>query len=625
MGRSTRVSGFFSLLRVGSGAAAVAATVLSCSSSENSTAPLYKPDPALKGVEVVVVHVPDSVKRPWFYAAAATRMLGAPAFSRDVTVAPVPLAPSTYTVSSIDFKPEQSPAHVLIDVQPNDPTIDCGDCVAFNVPIGFDFNFYGTNYSELDVSSNGIIGFAGALGTKLSPRDGCCMGWSMPDPDFNNLIALAWTDWTPSAAAPVTVETQGTAPNRKFVLQWNHVPEYLPGSGSITAQLVLSEGSNDITMYTTSMNVTNVWHFVTQGIENAGGSEAAFLPGRVQELFALNTDATRFSIRPIGKPITLVPGADIDVGTDARACVATVAVAPPTVSGGGDGLKVEGTRNDKAALNAPYPKGVTLITWAATDALGTTELATQTVKVADHEAPQITLPGNITVPNDPGKGSAFVSFAAGFVEDNCPNFSIKQPADGIFPVGVTEVVWSAVDEAGNTSSATQLVTVKDVEAPTIVASANIIVNAESPTGVVVSFTNYAQDNVGVTSFVCDRNSGNLFPIGVTKVSCSALDAAGNKSAPASFTVTVLGAPDQIVNLIEFVRGSPIPEPHRTELVNALSTALTDPRNVKYACPALQAFMTAVRMKTPSVFTAEKSAQFVADATRIGKVLGCTGM
>ena len=332
MGRSTRVSRLFSLLRAGSTAAALFAAILSC--SDNSTAPsaLSTRDPALDGIKVVVVHVPDSLKNPGLHV-SATQVLSAPHISRDVVAAPAAAAPSTYTVSTVAFQPEPSPIHVLIGTQPGDPTIDCGDCVAFHVPIGFAFTFYGNSYSELQVSSNGLVGLGSGLGTEASPLDGCCSGWGIPSNDlYNNIIALAWTDWTPSAAADVRFETQGTAPNRKFVLQWNNVPEYIPGTGHLTGQIVLTEGSSDITMYTTSMNVTNMWHMVTQGIENADGSEAAFLPGRVQQQFALSNDAIRFSIRPLSNPITLVAPANLNVGTDARACFATVALTPPAVS-----------------------------------------------------------------------------------------------------------------------------------------------------------------------------------------------------------------------------------------------------------------------------------------------------
>jgi hypothetical protein len=662
MGRSTGISGFLSLLRAGSAAITLSAAILSC--SDSATAPssaLSTRDPALDGVKVVVVHVPDAVKNPWLQAPATNKMLGALHTSRDVTAAPgAAAAPSTYTVSTVAFNPEPSPSNVLISTQPGDPTVDCGDCVAFHVPIGFAFTFYGNSYTELDVSSNGLIGLGSALGTEALPQDGCCSGWGIPSNDptamYNNIIALAWTDWTPSALAPVTVETQGTAPNRKFVLQWNNVPEYIPGTGHVTAQLVLSEGSSDITMYTTSMNVTNQWHMVTQGIQNADGSEAEYLPpldaadpGRVQTQFTLSNDAIRFRIRPTGNPITIVAPPSLQLGTNAGACFATVALTQPTVSGGGAGLTVAGHRSDGLALDAGFPKGATTITWTATDAVGTTEFATQSVTVADHEAPHITLPANVVVGNDPGLATAVVNVGVAQVEDNCPNFSISAPANGVYPVGITQVVWTATDESGNTSSATQLVTVKDVEAPTIdLPSSGLTVNATSPAGAVVSFASFGHDNVGVTSFSCTRISGTRFPIGRTSVSCSAVDAAGNMSAPALFSVTVLGAAQQLVNLMESINGLlPIGAgesddhqgndghgnnddhrsyqhagPHGDQIYSALSSGLGNSRSTRGACPALNVIAALVRAKTPAVIPAAKSAQILADVARIKNVIPC---
>jgi hypothetical protein len=553
------------------------------------------------------------------------QMLGALHISRDVTAEPA--APSIYTVSTVAFTPEPSPVNQLMP-DPTMPEPDCDDCVAHHVPIGFDFTFYGNSFSEIQISSNGLL----RLGSDVPLLDGCCWGGQIPADDmYNNIIAVAWTDLIPSAPGDIAFETQGIAPNRKFVVQWNNVPEQRDPApmvpGHVTAQLVLSEGSNDITIYTTKMDFTGETHFVTQGIENADGSEAAYgiLPDgtpRVQARFGLSNDAIRFKIRPIGKPITIVAPPNLELGTNARACFATVVLGQPTVSGGGEGLTVAGHRNDGLALGADYPLGVTTITWTATDAAGTTELATQTVTITDREAPQIFLPSNAVVRNDPGLATAFVNVGVAHVEDNCPNYSLSDPPNGVYPVGTTAVVWTARDEAGNTSTATQLVTVKDLEAPTIDLPSSITVNATSPKGAVVSFAGFGHDNVAVTSFSCTRVSGTKFPIGRTFVSCSAVDAAGNKSAPAPLVVTVLGAPEQIVNLVESIKGVSITGRHRSELLNALAQALRYSRSPWHACPAMDVLASIVWHKTPEVFSRAKSAQILADIARIENVLGC---
>jgi hypothetical protein len=639
MGRSTGISRFSSSVRASSTAAALLATILSCTDGSTAPSALSRRNPALDGVKIVAFHVPDSLKHVGPQAAA--RMLGGLGISRDVAADP-DTTPSIYTVSTVAFTPEPSPANTVLP-DPSAPNPDCGDCVAYHVPIGFDFTFYGNSFSQLAISSNGLI----KLGSDESLFDGCCWGGQIPDNDlYNNIIAVAWTDLDPSAPGDIAFETQGTAPHRKFLVQWNNVPEvrgpFGQVQGHLTAQLVLSEGSNDITIYTTNMDFTGDTHFVTQGIENADGSEAAYgiLPDgtpRVQARFQLANDAIRFRIRPIGKPITITAPPNLNLGTSPRACFATVVTGQPTVNGGLGELSVIGHRNDGLALDATYPVGVTTITWSATDTIGTTELASQTVTVADREAPQIFLPSNAVVRNDPGLATAVVNVGVGHVEDNCPNYTLSDPPNGVYPVGTTAVVWTATDAAGNTSSATQLVTVKDLEAPTLTLPQAITVPATSPRGAVVSFASFGHDNVAVTSISCTRVSGTKFPIGWTAVSCWAVDAAGNKSTPAALWVNVLGAQQQIVNLTASIKALLPPggkfderwdyDGHHygrrgDQLSNALSEALRNSRNPRGACHALDVIAAIVWGNTPSVFPAANSSQIRADIARIKNVIDC---
>jgi len=37
------------------------------------------------------------------------------------------------------------------------PSLNCDDCVASNISIGFNFTFYGTSYNTVNVSSNGNL------------------------------------------------------------------------------------------------------------------------------------------------------------------------------------------------------------------------------------------------------------------------------------------------------------------------------------------------------------------------------------------------------------------------------------------------------------------------------------
>jgi hypothetical protein len=119
------------------------------------------------------------------------------------------------------------------------------------------------------------------------------------------------------------------------------------------------------------------------------------------------------------------------------------------------------------------------------------------------------------------------------------------PSGSVFPVGVTTNTFTATDDAGNTSASCSFtVRVNDTQAPAITCPGNITVT--TPVGsctAVVNYTVTASDNCpGVTmQLLAGLASGSAFPIGVTTVTWRATDAAGNLSAPCSFTVTVTDA------------------------------------------------------------------------------------
>src|SRR5262249_4334769 len=107
-----------------------------------------------------------------------------------------------------------------------------------------------------------------------------------------------------------------------------------------------------------------------------------------------------------------------------------------------------------------------------------------------------------------------------------------------FTKGVTTVSCTATDTAGNASNCSFTVTVNDCEVPKITCPANIV-QCKDPaqTTMAVNYTVNATDNCGSAAVVLAPVSGSQFAKGVTPVSCTATDAAGNHSN-CSFTVTV---------------------------------------------------------------------------------------
>lgn len=132
--------------------------------------------------------------------------------------------------------------------------------------------------------------------------------------------------------------------------------------------------------------------------------------------------------------------------------------------------------------NAPavFPVGTTIVTWTVTDLGGYEVRLKQTVTVSDAEAPSVQVPASIAMNASSGTNKATVNLAAPLATDNCGIASISSDAPAAFPVGTTVVTWTATDLSGNKTTATQLVTVKDAEAPVFTAPpADITVSCEN--------------------------------------------------------------------------------------------------------------------------------------------------
>ena len=78
----------------------------------------------------------------------------------------------------------------------------------------------------------------------------------------------------------------------------------------------------------------------------------------------------------------------------------------------------------------------------------------------------------------------------------------------------------------------------------------------------------------MTSLLCEPASGSVFPVGSSTVTCSASDAAGNSSSK-SFSVSVIGAREQLASLIEYVKGLGLPNGTANPLINQLKSAYNE--------------------------------------------------
>jgi HYR domain len=196
-----------------------------------------------------------------------------------------------------------------------------------------------------------------------------------------------------------------------------------------------------------------------------------------------------------------------------------------------------------------FPLGTTTVSCTARDASGNMSgPATFDITVVDTTPPVVTPPANVYVETEDPSGAA-VSYRSASAADavaGSPTASCAPPSGSKFGLGTATVTCSASD-GRNTGSATFTVTVKlvDKTPPAVLVPATITADATGPGGASVTFSVTARDRIDPSPTVsCSHRSGQVFPLGTTTVSCTAKDASGNTSPPATFDIRVVdrGAP-----------------------------------------------------------------------------------
>lgn len=243
-------------------------------------------------------------------------------------------------------------------------------------------------------------------------------------------------------------------------------------------------------------------------------------------------------------PPTVAAPADMTLPASAGVCTRPAASVTLGVATGTDNCSSATFTNDAPGN---YSLGTTTVTWTATDAAGNTAQATQDVTVVDLEPPTLAAPPAVTVTTGPDATtcSALVVEAllgVATATDNCPPATVTRsgvPAGNDFPVGQTTLGYEARDASGNTTTASQVVTVLDGTQPSILAPPDVTIVAAAiplPAVDVNLGTPVTSDNCAVVTVTNDAPTS--YPLGTTLVTWTARDAAGNEgTATQSVAVT----------------------------------------------------------------------------------------
>lgn len=212
-----------------------------------------------------------------------------------------------------------------------------------------------------------------------------------------------------------------------------------------------------------------------------------------------------------------------------------------------DVIGIESITNDAPAI---FPVGEIIVTWTATDLGGLSSTDTQIVTVVDTTPPTISVPDIITV-EATSLNQNVVDFGTIIADDLVGVASVTNDAPDVFPFGLTTITWTIVDEAGNVATATQMISIIDTTAPSIIPPDDVVIEATSEAYNIVNLGSAQPfDAVSVASITNDYQEG--FPVGETIVTWTAVDSSGN-SANATQIVTVIDSspptiitPDEIV-------------------------------------------------------------------------------
>jgi len=151
----------------------------------------------------------------------------------------------------------------------------------------------------------------------------------------------------------------------------------------------------------------------------------------------------------------------------------------------------------------------------------------------DFKKPAITPPKDLYV--EATGGLTPISLGQAIANDESGIKSLTNNAPTEFPLGITTVIWTAIDNAGNMGIATQTVTVGDSTPPVFSSISDISVEAKGTQNEVDLGNPIVTDIVGVLSVTND--SPGSFPLGQTMVTWTAIDVAKN-TATATQRITI---------------------------------------------------------------------------------------
>ena len=166
------------------------------------------------------------------------------------------------------------------------------DQVSGPINIGFNFTFYGQNFNNAFISSNGVLGFQG-------PISGCCSGYNLANPGNRYGVFGLQTDLINIQTTNPWYRTEGEQGDRRFTVGWYDMPIFYDGNFRSTFEITLFESNNNILLNYGNLNTAG--RFFTAGLKGNDG-EYELLYSGTNDAF-LENSSYMFSFIPPPPPI----------------------------------------------------------------------------------------------------------------------------------------------------------------------------------------------------------------------------------------------------------------------------------------------------------------------------------
>jgi hypothetical protein len=146
-----------------------------------------------------------------------------------------------------------------------------GDDEVATLDLPFPFTFYGETYSRARLCTNGFLEFVGPTTTNCSASNAGIPTTGRP----NGAVYGFWDDLFVDAQASIRADVRGSAPNRRFVIEFRNVHFFEDTSRRIDFNLVLHENGEILTQF---RNIADDGrergNSATLGLENGTGTDA---------------------------------------------------------------------------------------------------------------------------------------------------------------------------------------------------------------------------------------------------------------------------------------------------------------------------------------------------------------